>query len=435
MLALAAVLLAGTVPQDDLAKTIDDLIARCSDDRVEVRDEAAQALADLGPAAVPILQVRLARIECEVRGRVEAALRQIQARMSMEKFLPPLRAVTLEIEDRPVREALEAVAARTGLPLEYSNCSVEDRISLSLREVPPLQALDEICRRAGSLSYQARWEHRQGPQVPGSETTPLHFQNAAFTDYPRCYVRHYRVQVTHLSLTKTQDFRNERASGMLQLSLGWPPDVRPGALREIRIRELRDDRGRSLLKEDPADRMAAMRHLHHLRHYGMAMTHSITFEYPETDARKIAALSGRMVLRFPKEIRTLTFEDPSRDRGKTVELAGYRITLKDYAVGEPQHTVRLEVVRAGGAPDSEGAGLDGFSEFPVELQYLEVISADGKPMRNAGSSSSWDGRKRDMSLEFLPAAPGPAKEIRLSLPLGHFEDEAEFEIRDIPLPK
>src|SRR5262245_56606236 len=82
--------------QDDLAKRIDEIIPKLSDDAIDVRDRAVQSLADLGPAALPILRKRAAELGGETKGRLIEACGKIESRNTLAKFLPPLKRITLD---------------------------------------------------------------------------------------------------------------------------------------------------------------------------------------------------------------------------------------------------------------------------------------------------------------------------------------------------
>src|SRR5947207_3273881 len=99
-LALALLLCAA---QDDLSKKIDDIVPRLSDDSIDVRDRAVQALVDLGPSAIPLLRKRAAELGAETQGRLIEACNRIESRNTLAKYLPPLKKVTLEWENKPAR--------------------------------------------------------------------------------------------------------------------------------------------------------------------------------------------------------------------------------------------------------------------------------------------------------------------------------------------
>jgi hypothetical protein len=88
---LALALLLAACPQEDLGKKIDEIIPRLSDDSIDVRDKTVQALADLGPGALPLLKKRAAELGAETSGRLLEACARIESRNTLVKYLPPLR--------------------------------------------------------------------------------------------------------------------------------------------------------------------------------------------------------------------------------------------------------------------------------------------------------------------------------------------------------
>src|SRR5258706_15573584 len=105
--ALALLLCGAFAAQEDTLKKIDDIIPRLSDDAIEVRDKAVQGLADLGPAALPLLRKRAAELGAETRGRLLEACTRIESRNTLAKYLPPLKKITLDWDNKPAREALD----------------------------------------------------------------------------------------------------------------------------------------------------------------------------------------------------------------------------------------------------------------------------------------------------------------------------------------
>jgi hypothetical protein len=437
MIRAVALALLLAVPQDDLAKRIDEIIPRLSDDSIEVRDRAVQALSDLGPAAVPLLRKRAAELGGETQGRLIEACGKIEARNTLAKYLPPLKRVTLDWENKPAREALDEISRRTGLVVEATGANLEGAVTFALRDAAPIQALDELCRQAG-LSWRSAdddmFGRRRGAAPRSTPRVLIH--NAKTTDYPAAYVRHYRARVTQVSLTRTNTFQASQSTAQLNLDLSWTPDVKPEGVVSFKVTELKDDQGRSLLPEENERarvRARAMRSRYRGRDMGSSSQY-VSFKFPEADAKTLS-LKGTAVIAFPQELRTVAFPNPADAAGKAIELNGLTITLKDYSEKGTARSVTLEMSGQYNGPRDDGGDEDGFGNLPFSYEDVELISEAGEPMRSQGMSGRGDGKTYTWQLEFDGDKAGVAKEIRIQCILRRFQDEAVFEIKDIALPK
>jgi hypothetical protein len=442
LVALALLFGGVAVAQEDLARKIDEIVPRLSDDAIEARDQAVRALVDLGPAALPLLRKRASELTAETRGRLLEACTRIESRNTLLRYLPPLRRVTLDWDNRPAREALDEIGRRIELNVDGSNASADGAITFSLKEATPIQALDEVCRLAGlnwrSVDDELNLGRRRGAAAPRGEPR-LMVQNGKTADFPTAYLRHYRFRVTQVSLTRTNNFQNAGQSvAQMNLDLCWAPDVKPDGLHSFKITELKDDQGRSLIAEEN-DRFRGRMRSRGGRYRGRDMSsygQYLTFKYPESDARKIALLKGTAVFSFPQEVKTIGFEKPTESVGKSIELHGLTVTLKEYQEKESGHSLTLEITgKYQGPREGEPGEEDDFNNLPFSYEDIELLTEAGETLRHQGMSGRGDGKSYTWQMDFSCEKPSAAKEIRIFCVLSRFNDETAFEIRDIPLPK
>ncbi len=225
ILAVALVTLTGAA-QDDLERRIDALIPQLSDERVAVREDATRALYDLGSPALPFLKKRLERLEGEAKARIGDIVLRIELRETREKLLPPLKLVSFDSKDRPVRDVLAEIERQTGIPMDYSKCSVDDAISIHLKEATPLRALDEVWKKTGRLNckHSDDYEREKHSSKWSSKTTPLIFRDEPFIERPTTYVRHYRFQITQMELRKNTNFQEVDSRCWLDFEILWTPE-------------------------------------------------------------------------------------------------------------------------------------------------------------------------------------------------------------------
>ena len=435
MIRLAA-LVALLAPQDALDRKVDEILLKLADDSIDARDAAVKALADLGPAALPVLKKRAEKLAGEARGRVEEAVKRIELREALSRNLPPLKKVTLDLKDVPARQALEEVARQTGLTFDLSSCTADAAVSVRVKDATPLEAVDEVCRCSGQIGYQVMDEDSWGRKARAVRGPRIFFHNGTFPEYPATYVRHYRVRVTSVSLTRTNTFAGHQAGGQMQVDVQWPPDVKPAGLKSFRMAEAKDDRGRPLLSAPEAAEETVFHRMRRHRGWDMSVNESVQIKYPEADAKAVALLKGTAVFSYPKENRTLTFETPLESRGKALDLYGLKIALKDYQDKGATHILELEVSGKYAGPAGETPeGSSFFDSLPFSHEDIEVVTNSGERLQNRGMSGRGDGKAYSYRLTMQGSKAEGVKEIRIPCVLSYFEDEVKFELRDIALPK
>lgn len=436
MKTLALVLLLAA-PRQDLDQKVAELVARLADDAIDARDQAVRGLSELGPAAIPVLRKAMAKLDAEVRGRVEEAIRAIELRDALSRSLPPLKRITIDHRNRPAREAVEEIARQVGLPVHFEEETGRGAITLALKDVTPIEALDSVCRKDGQLGFRS--ESADGNFHRGGNTpTRLVFATAPFVDYPAVYVRHYRVSVTELSLTRTNTFQGNQASGSLSLRLQWLPNVRPDSLRNFEVHEAKDEQGRSLLPEKKENEGFGSTRLHHAG-VDTSADESIEIKYPEADAKRIAVLKGSCQLDYPKETKLLVFEKPADMIGKSLELHGLKFALEEYKERPEEISIKLAVTGKYNGPKdpakerSDGEVLDEY--LPFSYDEVEAIAAGGERLESNSMSGGGGDGNYAIQLRYPVAKQQSLKEIRIPCVLIHHVDKVEFELKDIAFPK
>lgn len=433
VIALALCCLAAALPQDELARRIEEILPRLREDSLETRDAAVRALGDLGPAALGLLRKRAESLDGEPRERVLEAVKLIESKDTLLKHLPRLQQVTLDLKNRSAREGFEELSRQIQIPVDLPEGQIFPSVTVFLKDALPLEALDTLARAAGA-SWRAEeresYGFRRRRAAPPAQGPRLLVYVQKQPAYPAAWVRHYRIQVQQVLLTRIQNFQANASNAHLTLGLAWLPDVRPDSVLEMRVSELRDDQGRSLLPEPNAQpRMSRYRQRSHL-----AFTHNETvpFKFPENDARSLALLRGSALLAFPKETSTLVFAKPGGPAETLRELGGLKITLRDFKTTEKQVTFTIET----GGRFEDGPQEGSFDErLPFSYEDIEVLTEGGERLQSQGMSGSGGNDGYTWELRYGAENAGPVKEIRIPCILKRHTDEVVFEIKDIPLPR
>ncbi len=415
----------------DLPGRVEAALRRLDDDAFATRAAAIEELVALGSGAVPLLEKRLDGLSAEARGGTRAAIRRILSNEALARVLPPLKRVTLDLKDRPVKEALAEVQARTGLPLDFKKLPDEPAVTLSIRDALPLQALDEICRKAGGIAYQVHRRSRARKDKP--EGVFLRFQAGDPPGGPAVYVRHYRFSVTDVSMTKSLSIPGSgERSAYLQIAVLWPPNVKPDGMSDLVLNVLEDQKGRSLIEEDPDARPPDVQWSYDDLSDSGEQSRHVTFRYPDADAGAIRILKGMMAFRYPTEARVLRIPKPAESVGTLVETPDFTVTLKEFQRTKKTVTLDLEVAWSG-TSDRDGSSSSGAgAPFPDEA--IELVTAGGAVYRKTRMSGGGGEAGYSYQLTYQSDNPEEVTEIRIPYAVGHIEDEVKFEIRDIPLP-
>jgi hypothetical protein len=140
---VVAAVLAADLPPEALIERLG------SADRV-VREEAARTLEEQGPDVLPALHAARGTVESpEARGRLAGVIARVETRMLDRPTL-----VALDFEDRPLGEAIEALAARSGFSLALDDPALASRrvTAHAPAPLPFWEALDRL-GRAGHVHH------------------------------------------------------------------------------------------------------------------------------------------------------------------------------------------------------------------------------------------------------------------------------------------
>jgi hypothetical protein len=399
---MAAALLA---PAQDVAELVENL----RDDRLEVRERAAEALSGIGDAAVPALE-RLARsADPDLRAAASRVLKSIAERRVMAPYWRPGASVTLEYEQAPLAEVLHALASRSGETLLHAPGDFSERVTVRVRDARFWEALDELCRLAPALSY-------------GVEKDGIRLVRERRPPFPVRHDGEFAVWIDGLAFTKELDFTGVgRETFSVGVCAAWERGVAPAGV-EIRLAELVDDRGTSLLgpSYSPARLVPTGRACRDDFRYRLAM--------PGEGATKLARARGTVSFSFP-----VCFEEVVIDlaAGKTSAKAGEGIQVSVMNVRSQKAQVALDLcvgytiaadepVFERFRPELVRLVDDGGAEHAVSVSARNLSLRAGSDMRRVTATSA------------LPEGRTLAR-VRLSVLKEVKEHRVAFDFTDLPL--
>lgn len=154
-LAVAAALQADNNPQDVSPESIAQLIRQLGAPTFAEREQATQALAAIGEAALPVLREAAAKSsDVEVRRRASDLVRVIEARLAAEKLRRPTQ-ISVAYHNTPVAEVLKDLTAKTGVPFRLQvspDREVQVRqnlVTLRLDQKPLWEVVDQVLAACG----------------------------------------------------------------------------------------------------------------------------------------------------------------------------------------------------------------------------------------------------------------------------------------------
>ena len=431
------------------------LVAGLGSPRFADRAAAERELGTLGRVALPALRIAETSPDPEIRVRAAALLQRIEGELLLEPTL-----ITLDFDQIPLVNAIEAINAQSGLRLklmpELPQIWAERRLTVhASHPLPFWQALDAICE-AGQVHYvfggQSDFD-QDGTSValfdgfaPNSgifdEHGPFRVQLASLHYQSEVHLAGDRGVAPGLIPIGTLPAINPRQPNpatkqfFAQMLVGAEPRLSIAPAGPIRVTEAVDDQGRSLVIPAPGETIQ-----HESGYFGInssPLVHlRLDLMYPTGEAQRLKKVRGLIPLMVstrksdPLEIPL----DNATDR--TFRQSGVEISVGEIKLNQPDQPPTIDLkIRATGLTgrDPLAEEVDGAIRSVVSPQQLEVLDATGRMIPWFPSSSFFNGEESRLSLTLLDRG-GPAVPTTLRY-FAVIRDRTEipFEFRDLPMP-
>jgi len=400
--------------------SLDSLIEQLSDDRVELREAAVESLVRLGPARLPDLRKRLDGLPAEPKGRLAAAIARIEESVRLLEYFPPYRPVSLHLTKVPARDALKELADRTGLPINLSTCPAGREVTVQVENLPPLQALTEVCKAAmiGWQNSAVDWRGRQSGSQPAGirfhHVVPYYYRPMAIQ-----FVRHYKVSA-HLS---TVNYTDGVVKKQLSLAVQPAAGVRPHSVSGIRLTEATDEKGQDVLANLPSGGagFATLR----IGRTGASYSKSFPAASPP---EKLTQLKGTVTFRYPREVRWVRFRNPGDGAGPPETAWGCQLSLLKYERKGTSHEVVLGIT---GLVNPKFKARDVDEDLPFDYQEVELVTASGERLTSSGCTGFGGDAGWEIHLGMKGTKDEAAVEVRIPWADKFIEDEVQFDLRDV----
>ncbi len=351
--------------------------------------------------------------------------------------LPPVTRVTYGGEKVPIVEVLRELGKITGFNVTWRYIKESDRVTVSWKEVTPLEVFDDLCRKHGNLRYHIQMEYSYNRETRKSESKGVHvvFQRGKIPEAPRVYLDHYRASLSRLTLTRETDYLETRSEGKIQAMLLWTPDVKPRLLQAFRMDTLEDDQGKSLLDpgKNKTDFFRKIQSWSKYREQKLVCT--LSFLYPASGVSKLALAKGEFLLRYPEKVRDVRFENlggevlPQKYRGVVITLKEYRATLT---------SISLKLMAEGKweIPQDPylGSRKTWRDPFPFDIGDILLVAGDETEFQLERATSQPGKKSMTFSLQFENPGKKKVKFLRVRCAEKYQYVKIPFEWRDVPLP-
>lgn len=406
---LLALLLGAT--QDDAR--VRSLMEHLRDDSIEVRERAASELADLGTAVLPWLGDLEKSGDPELRARAPAIRRAVAQRETLKKYYRPAPPISLDFQDAPVADVLRALCRQACDEFRFEAAELTDRMTIRVAGATFWEALDRVCAAAPALTYDF-------------EQTDLRFAKKKRPPLPSVRKDEFSVWLDGLYLTRDHDFTGPpRESFRIGLNAAWERRLAPAEV-EQRLLEVVDDRGTSLLKNEPQTDYGLTASNPPGRHRRLDFANQL--QVPDARARSLRIVRGYVRFSFPLEFEELEILLDSERRALPAGEGTLSVRNLRAAPGFCTFELRQSSTRTAANPTGDR----------VRTEDAVVIDDQGGEHKltslSAGSSWSSSGLvSHYQNVRVMIPADRTAVKLRFRMIREALQRKVEFEFRDLAL--
>jgi len=343
-----------------------------------------------------------------------------------EKWLPPVKVVTLPRAERTAGEILKAVREQTGEEVEASGVDEAAKATVEWKERPVMEALHDLCRALGAGTVTVRQDPKKKPaiEIDGRAALP-----AAVGHW-----KQFRIELADASVTITRSLEGTKREAKLDLRLVAQPGTMPLSVEGFQPEEIVDDAGWSLLTAESAG--ARRRHsdeplkegeepnavIVEGRSHERDLTEdlSVSMRAPAEGAKTLERLRGRIFATFPMRLVEQSIPAGELVAGKEIRIGSLTIHVVKFTQEGGKATFTYKSTRKGPGRDSFT-----FTDFELRDEKGETL--------NRGYSGS--GSDEAYTLTYSLARPVPVVSLYHKAYVGRITVAIPVDLRGIPLPK
>jgi hypothetical protein len=341
-----------------------------------------------------------------------------------ERWLPPVKGVTLERAERTLGETLKAVRDQTGLDVRASEIDESAKVTVEWKERPVLAALDDLCRgiRAGSISVKEDAAEKGTIELDGQAKLPASV----------CHWKQFRIEYSDAVVTTTRTLESTKRSASLTLLWTAQPGTHPLSVEGFQPEEIVDDAGWSLLPEESGvHRRGSDGPLKEGEDPGAVIPEDrfhdrdekrevqLDLRAPAPEARTIERLRGRLFMTFPMRFVEQSIPAAEMVAGKELKIGLVTIHVRKF---EQRGENLTFVYRMSGRGTNRD--LSSFTGF-------ELLDEKGNKL-NRGYRGS--GSDTEYTFEFTLTSAAPVARLQQKAYVGRITLAVPVDLHGLPLP-
>jgi hypothetical protein len=416
-------------PSKEVRKDVEKLVEQLGDNDIEVRENAAKKLREIGADALPTMRKSLEHQDAEIRRRLADLIPSIETTSALAP-----KIVTIDADKQSLKQIFDDLTKQTGYKFEFFNNNPNVTVTLKCEKKPLWQALDAISQETG-LMVMAGYQDDTVRLQPQDAHVPYVSYDGAF-----------RVVATGFQLTKTNNFGQVPRSNptpqktdslLFNLMVYAEPKLPMLSVGQGTIEKAYDENKLSMnpaeLDKNNPNNPLVSRSFYRSGGYRMFSTQSSTnLLMPGDSSRKVKYIKGSIpVTLVVSQKQELLTSEVLKVKGKQFESGNITIAVED-VTENPGGGVSLKMNITNN--DNKKDANDYTWQNSI-YQRMELQDEEGKKFGHGGSSwgSSGPGQMH-LTLNFTPPGGGKAATKFLFQAWKTMDTEINFEFKDLPLP-
>ena len=423
VLALLASVVVAQGSDAALKDRVGQLVEKLDAPKAEARDAAEKALVGLGEKILPLLPEPLKQggERDERLGRVRSSLREAQEKLNLGASI-----VTIQVQGIRLSDAVRTLQKQTGnLITDQRDEPANPSIDLDFKDKPFFEALEEVARKGGvGLNFLTNDGSiglvdaaMMRPGAPGTAQ--------AEGEGPRVlYPGPFRVVLKEFTAKRVYEAGTAVANA--QFEVDWEPRLRP-MLLAWKAEELKivDDQGKPVAPSVSKESASVV-----LRPTNPSAELNINMAAPGREAKTLAGLKVKADVTVPAALRTFRFPKLTA-KGVKQTQGDIAVTLESAEVEEGRWRVVVQLHYSGGGPAFESYQQGLFNN------RLWLQRQDGSKFEHNGGMNQTEADGGRLGFEyFFVDVPGKPADYQFvyETPSKVETIPLEFEFKDVPLP-
>lgn len=419
---------ASILAQDALKDRVDQLVERLSSEDEPQAIKAQEALIKLGDKILPLLPAagnspageRAGKRLAEIRKALDGAGNRSTGATKVN-----LTGESIRLSD--VMKSFQRQTGNTLIDLREQNGQVATNpsVALDLKDKPFFEALDEIAEKAGLTLNFYNAEGAIG-YLEAATMMPEAAKPATQEKFV-AYVDAFRVALNQLLVSR--DFATGASTANLRMEFVWEPRLRPLAMKLDTAKiEATDDKGRKITASVSGESMELA-----IRPENPIVDLNLNLTAPPRDAARIDSLTIETELTLPTKTLSLAVPDITRKDARA-EMGQASLRIVEFEADPPVWKIRAEL----STPRPAGAeNLDSYRESGL-APTAALTRADSARIPLNGGYSVGPGNapgKLVYELQFVDITGRPEDHgLVVELPGELKTVPVRWTFRNIPLP-